>query len=104
MSSAGVADYIWSKLAEAGESLIDVGARRYARENTEFSYQNCRFATLDDEPVGMLFAFPMQVDPDYMEDDPVLAPWPVLEEDNSYYISGVAIDDKFRGKRGSAIC
>ena len=42
--SGGVADYVWAKLAEPGESLIDVGARRYARENAEFSYQNCTMA------------------------------------------------------------
>ena len=32
----------------------------------------------------MLVAFPMIVDPDYVEDDPVLMPYSVLEEPDSY--------------------
>jgi len=99
MSSDGVADYIWTKLAEPGENPIEVGARRYARENTEFSYQNCWFATLEDKPIAMLFAFHMAVDPTYEESDPVLQHYAKLEEDCSYYISGVAVEPEHRGKR-----
>jgi hypothetical protein len=40
----------------------------------------------------MLVAFPMAVDKNAEpEDDPVLASYSKLEEDNSYYICGVAI-------------
>lgn len=41
ISSDGVADYIWTKLAQPGEDILDVGRRRYEREDTLFSYQNC---------------------------------------------------------------
>jgi len=98
MSSDGVADYIWSKLAEPGEELLDVGARRYARENTNFSYQNCRLYRTEEKVLGMLFAFPMHVDADTSESDPILRPYSELEQKNSYYISGVAIDPGYRGK------
>ncbi len=84
ISSDGVADYIWTKLAEPGEDLLDVGRRRYERENTPFSYQNCTLVEIDGEVAGMLVAFPMHVDPDAVETDPVLAPYGELEEDGSY--------------------
>jgi hypothetical protein len=33
VSSDGVADYIWSKIATSDEDILDVGRRRYEREN-----------------------------------------------------------------------
>ncbi len=44
ITSEGVADYIWSQLAEPGQALLDVGAIRYARDDVDFSYQNCLIA------------------------------------------------------------
>ncbi len=41
ISSDGVAEYIWTKLAEPGEDLLDVGQRRYEQEDSVFSYRNC---------------------------------------------------------------
>lgn len=99
ISSDGVADYIWTKLAEPGEDILEVGQRRYERENTLFSYQNCTLATINDTIVGMLVAFPMLVDTAAEpEEDPVLAPYSQLEKDNSYYICGVAIFPDYRGQ------
>jgi ribosomal protein S18 acetylase RimI-like enzyme len=98
ISSDGVADYIWTRLAEPGEDLLDVGRRRYERENTPFSYQNCTLVEIDGEVAGMLVAFPMHVDPDAVETDPVLAPYGELEEDGSYYVCGVALFPAFRGR------
>lgn len=98
LSSDGVADYIWTRLAGPGEDLLDVGRRRYEREGTPFSYENCKMVELDGEAVGMLVAFPMEVDPAYVESDPVLAPYSVLEEDRSYYICGMAVEEPHRGR------
>lgn len=98
MSSDGVADYVWKKLAEPGQTLLDVGEARYARENTDFSYQNCKLLERDGAAIAMLVAFPIHVDPDYVETDIVLRPYSVLEEDNSYYICGVAVERTERGK------
>ena len=49
IASDGVADYIWSRLQadHPGASLVEIGRRRYARENTAFSYQNCLVAERD---------------------------------------------------------
>lgn len=100
ISSDGVADYMWSTLAEPGEDILDVGERRYSRDNTQFSYQNCTIAELDGEVVGMIAAFPMETEEsNYPEKDvdPVLAPYAKLEEPNSYYIAGMAVFPEYRG-------
>lgn len=92
ISSDGVADYIWTKLAQPGEDILDVGRRRYEREDTLFSYPNCTVATVDEKIAGMLVAFPMLVDETAEpESDPVLVPYYKLEADNSYYICGIAL-------------
>jgi ribosomal protein S18 acetylase RimI-like enzyme len=98
ISSDGVADYIWTKLAAPGEDILDVGRRRYEREGTSFSYQNCTIVEMRGEVAGMLVAFPMRVDPSHEETDPVLAPYSKLEEDDSYYVCGVALFPEHRGK------
>lgn len=101
ISADGVADYIWTTLAEPGEDPLAVGARRYAREGTAFSYENCTLAKVGDAVAGMLVAFPMHVDPEPAPDpdrDPVLAPYARLEEDDSYYVCGVALFPPYRGR------
>jgi ribosomal protein S18 acetylase RimI-like enzyme len=100
ISSDGVADYVWSCIAEPGQSLLEVGRKRYEREESQFSYRNCRVVTAGDDVVGMLVAFPMDegpvaADPD---PDPVLAPYSRLEDPGSYYICGVALLPEYRGQ------
>jgi len=97
ISSDGVADYIWTKLAESGENILDVGRRRYEREGTAFSYENCTVVESEGQVIGMLVAFPMHINPTEVETDPVLAPYSKLEEDNSYYICGMAMFPEYRG-------
>ncbi len=99
ISSDGVADYIWSRLATAGEDVLDVGVRRYARSGTAFSYENCTIAESRGRTVGMMVAFPTRVDRTSKGGcDPVLAPYAKLEEDHSYYICGVALFPNFRNR------
>ncbi|HET6519934.1 MAG TPA: GNAT family N-acetyltransferase [Geminicoccaceae bacterium] len=111
ISSGGVADYVWSTMRDdyPGLSLLDIGARRYARENTPFSYQNCVVAERDGRGViGMLVAFPMAADipapdeaeePDSSGGEPdVLSPYSELEVPGSYYVCGVALVPEARGE------
>lgn len=102
ISSDGVADYIWTTLAEPGEDPLDVGARRYAREHTDFSYRNVTVAELDGEIVGMMAAYPMgPAAPGAgleSETDPVLRPYQRLEQPNSWYVSGMALFPPHRGR------
>src|SRR5262245_5794598 len=107
ISSDGIADYIWTKLAQPGEDILDVGRKRYEREGTPFSYRNCKVVELDESVVAMLVAFPMQADgtrslPSRCARwcaliDPILVPYSVLEEDQSYYLCGMAVEEKHRG-------
>lgn len=101
ISSDGVADYIWRKLAGPGEDPLVVGERRYAREDTVFSYKNCVVAEHNGEVIGMLVAFPMEAEPDpgEPEEDPVLAPYGELERPGSYYVCGMALFPEHR-RRG----
>jgi ribosomal protein S18 acetylase RimI-like enzyme len=98
ISSDGVADYVWSGLAAPGEELQEVGRRRYEREGTPFSYENCTIVETGGVVAGMLVAFPMRTDPGRVETDPVLAPYSTLEVDGSYYVCGVAIFPEYRGR------
>jgi ribosomal protein S18 acetylase RimI-like enzyme len=102
ISSDGVADYIWQGLAEPGEEHIEVGERRYAREDTVFSYRNCTVAERNGEVIGMLVAFPVEPDSKVSESDeevdPVLKPYSELERPESYYICGMALFPEYRGQ------
>ena len=100
IASDGVADYIWSMGAEENEDILDVGQKRYENPDLNFSYKNCTVAEYNHEIIGMLVAFPMYVEQnnDSTDTDPVLLPYEKLEEDGSFYICGVAVYEKYRGK------
>jgi ribosomal protein S18 acetylase RimI-like enzyme len=102
ISSDGVADYIWQKhqAEHPGLTPLDIGQRRYERENVTFSYQNCIVAEQDDQVVGMVHAFVMpERDPTASpERDPVLAPVADLEVPGSLYLSGLAVLPAWRNE------
>ncbi len=99
IASDGVADYVWSRIAQPGEDILDVGARRYAREDTEFSYRNCTVAEYDDRVAGMMVAYRMETFPGRdAEPDPVLKPFAILEHPESYYICGLALYPEFSNR------
>lgn len=60
LTSEGMADYIWSKLAAPGEALLSVGASRYAREQGDFSYKNCLMATFEGRVIGMMHSYALR--------------------------------------------
>jgi len=102
ISSDGVSDYVWTLLQDEypGLSLIEIGERRYARENTDFSYENCIVVESAGAVVGMLhsFAMPDTLEPPPEDFDPVLRPYAELEIAASLYISGLALRSAFRGR------
>jgi ribosomal protein S18 acetylase RimI-like enzyme len=97
IASDGISDYIWSKMAEPGDNLLDIGQQRHERKNTAFSYENCTVAEANNTVVAVLLAYEMLED-DYIEEDPVLKPFWLLEETNSFYIAGIAVDESWRQK------
>ncbi|MFQ5935923.1 MAG: GNAT family N-acetyltransferase [Acidiferrobacterales bacterium] len=111
ISSGGVADYVWSTLAleYPGLSLLEVGARRYASDQTVFSYKNCVVVENDGEVIGMLVSFPIsdgsrrdterRKKPAQSSTEPdVLAPYNKLEAPGSWYICAMAVSPEFRGQ------
>jgi hypothetical protein len=55
IASGGVVEYVWSTLAPEypGLTPLEIGARRYARDEGAFSYRNCTVAELGGEVIGM---------------------------------------------------
>lgn len=115
ISSGGVANYVWSTLDDSGLPALEVGARRYAAEDTDFSYRNCVVVELDGEVVGMMISYPMEGDsaqpppaegaaaegraaPEPAPDADVLAPYRELEAPGTFYICGMALMPAYRGR------
>src|SRR5207253_10478991 len=99
ISSEGCSDYIWSKLAAPGQDLLDVGAARYARDDVDFSYQNCLIAESEGEVVGMMHSYTMRHDPEAEPvTDPVLAPYADMEIPDTLYISSLALHEGWRNQ------
>ena len=99
ITSEGVADYIWSQLAEPGQALLDVGATRYARDDVDFSYQNCLIAEAHGRVIGMMHSYAMYHDPEAEPvTDPVLAPYADMEVPDTLYISSLALHDGWRNQ------
>jgi GNAT superfamily N-acetyltransferase len=103
ISSDGVASYVWSTLQGdfPGLSLPEIGQRRYEREDTAFSYQNCLMAEGDGRVLGMMHAYAVEAttDPDPAQPvDPVLKPYSELEAPGTLYIAGVAVWADERGQ------
>jgi hypothetical protein len=74
-------EYIWIKVADPGETVIEASARRYAREDVASPYENCLIAEQEGATVGMAHSFDMEEDPDAEpESDPVLKPYSELED------------------------
>jgi ribosomal protein S18 acetylase RimI-like enzyme len=94
LASDGVADYVWTQLAEGepGLSPLEIGARRYAREDVAFSYQNCIVAERGARVAGNCHAFVIDTPSSTDGLDPVLRPYAELEAPGSLYISSLAVD------------
>lgn len=100
----GIPEYLWSLQARNGQSSIDVGIERAAREGANFSYQNATLAECDGEAVGMLLGYilPEPTPAGIAALDtmpPVLRPLVALEHraPGTFYINGLAVRDGHRG-------
>jgi ribosomal protein S18 acetylase RimI-like enzyme len=104
ISSDGVASYIWSTLQAdyPGLPLLEIGRRRYEREKTAFSYQNCLMADGQGRVLGMMHAYPVaprsDAEPAPQPVDPILTPYAELEAPGTLYIAGIAVWPDCRGQ------
>jgi ribosomal protein S18 acetylase RimI-like enzyme len=99
IAADGLAEYVWSRIDAPGLSLIEIGERRFARENTAFSYQNALVAEKDASVVGLMLSFPMKAPASGSrngDEDPVLAPYNDLEDHGSLYVSALAVFHEHR--------
>lgn len=113
IASDGVVDYVWSTLAPQypGLTSIEIGAKRYASDQSNFSYKNCIVAERDAEVIGMMVTFPIEESEEESKngkeattesEEPsgepdVLAPYS-LEVPGTWYICAIALFPQFRGQ------
>jgi ribosomal protein S18 acetylase RimI-like enzyme len=101
IASGGVAEYTWATMQVdyPGLSPIEIGERRYASDNTVFTYKNAIVASQDGQVMGVLVTFPIvdEVDEPSEAEDQVLAPYS-LEAPGSWYICAMALFPEFRGQ------
>lgn len=106
LAGEGMPEYVWSTMAEEGESPFDVGLRRAQRDEGGFSYTKARVVRVDHQVAGMIV--------DYALDDPYdigdieaypepIQPLIKLESlaPGTWYINALATNAEFR-KRGIA--
>ncbi len=62
LAGEGIPEYLWNGMAIAGQSALDVGAQRAARNEGNFSYRNARVCCDGDALQGMVLAY-RQPDP-----------------------------------------
>lgn len=103
LAGEGIPEYLWGAMAGSGESAIDVGAGRAAREEGSFSYTNARVCDEGGTLLGMILAY-RQPDPYEMGDlaayPEVVRPLITLEAQapGSWYINAIATYEQHRGK------
>lgn len=99
---AGIPTFIWSEMAEPGETPLDVGKRRAMREEGGFSYRNAIVAVQADAVIGMILAYPLPpISDDAIADAPgILRPILELEAKvpHTWYINAFAIDAAARSR------
>src|SRR5688572_13104762 len=98
----GLPLFLWSRMAEPGESAWDVGRRRAAREEGSFSYRNATLIEHDGHAAGCLIGYAIPDDP-----SPIPADMPAMfvalqELENlvpgTWYVNVLAVRPAFRGQ------
>jgi ribosomal protein S18 acetylase RimI-like enzyme len=99
MASEGLARLVWAGMAEPGEDLLAVGARRAARDEGAFSWRNATIAELGGRVAGGLVAYRIGPDPEPLDDvPPLFRPLQALENRaiGSHYVNVLATYPEFR--------
>lgn len=103
IAGEGIPSFLWSHMREPGQSVMEVGRARAAREQGGFSYRNATVAEIDGEVAACVV--------DYRLDDPydagnisdlpeVVRPLVALEAKaaGSWYVNALAAFPEFRGQ------
>jgi ribosomal protein S18 acetylase RimI-like enzyme len=97
----GLPLYLWTNMAEPGESAWEVGRRRARREVGSFSYRNAVVADVDGRTVASLvgYALPDAPEPiDYDQMPPMFVPLRELENlaPRTWYVNVLATYPEYR--------
>ncbi|WFM71863.1 GNAT family N-acetyltransferase [Halomonas sp. CKK8] len=95
LAGEGLPEYLWGLMAEGGESPLEVGMQRAARQEGGFSYRHARVCIDRGRLVGMILAYRLSDagDPEELDDCPaVVEPLLRLEArvPGSWYINAIA--------------
>lgn len=110
MASDGVADYVWSRLTKdyPGLTPLEIGSKRYANDQSVFSYKSCIVAERNGEVIGMMATYPIEeasennseatTESKEPSNEPdILAPYN-MEAPGTWYICALALFPEFRGQ------
>jgi len=99
----GMPLYLWSTMAEDGESAWDIGRRRARREEGGFSYRNAQVLDLDGTVLACLIGYPLPDRPAVIDYDNTPAMFVPLEEleqlaPGTWYVNVLAAEPRTRGQ------
>lgn len=103
MAGEGLPFYLWSKMAEPGQTVMDVGISRAIREVGGFSYRNTVVREADGRVASALIGYSLDEDPEaieYAELPPMFVPLQRLEDrvPGTWYVNVLATYPDYRGK------
>jgi len=98
----GMPLYLWSQMAEPGETAWDIGRCRALREEGSFSYRNATIIEHDGQCAGCLIGYEIPDNPEPIPDDMPAMFVPLQELENlasgTWYINVLAVRPQFRGQ------
>ena len=103
LAGEGLPLYLWTKMAQRGETPWDVGRARAIRESGAFSYRNAVIREDDGAVAAVLIGYPLEDEPasaDYASMPPMFVPMQELEDmaPGTWYVNVLATYPAFRGR------
>ena len=100
LASEGLVRLVWAELAEPGEDVMAVGARRAARDEGDFSWRNATIAAVEGRVAGGLVAYRIGAPEPLDGLPPAFRPLQALENrvPGTYYVNVLATYPGFRGR------
>ncbi len=103
IAGEGLPLYLWTGMAESGESPWDIGQQRARRDSGSFSYRNTVVRQNDDTVVSALIGYPLPDTPEAINYDEMPAMFVPLQElenlvPGTWYVNVLATFPEHRGK------
>lgn len=103
MAAHGLANWMWSEIAQPGETPTQVGIERTRREEGGFSYKNATVYEVDGRPAGMLLGGVIPREPEEIDYTSLARPLHPLveleaEAPGTWYVNAIAVEPDYRGQ------